>query len=66
MCEYRGEGCLRVIPIASICSVVGMIPCPDIPGGVPNPEKNKFFVIEKMGLDVIRCLDTSTIDLAEE
>lgn len=62
-CEYRGEAALRVIPIKTIIAVVGMVPAPTIAGGLQNPNNNRFFVAEKMGLGTIHLADNSDIDL---
>jgi hypothetical protein len=41
-CEYQDETALKVIPVKSIISVVGMVP----------HKTDRFFVTEKLGLEV--------------
>lgn len=45
VCEYRGNNSLEVIPVKTISTCITMIP-------FKNPEDNRFFVCNKMGLDV--------------
>ena len=49
VCRYSGGGGLRVVEAKSIISVVAMVPFPFLIDGVGD----QFFVIEKIGLDVI-------------
>jgi len=49
VCRYQGEEALVVIDVRSILSVVAMVPFPFVVGG----RDDQFFVIEKIGLDVI-------------
>jgi len=49
-CEYRNDGALKFIDVKTIQSVVAMIPHrPEIPG---LPLSERFFLVEKPGLDV--------------
>ena len=50
VCKYQAE-CLIVIPIQSVISVVAMVPLPVSAG-------DAYFMIEKIGLDVIDIDDT--------
>ena len=51
-CRYQGDGSMRIIPIGSILSVVGMIPHPkSSPRAKRNLEGN-VYVAEKLGLDM--------------
>jgi len=48
--EYQGDGALKFIDVKTIQSVVAMIPHkPEIPG---LPPSERFFLVEKPGLDV--------------
>jgi len=49
VCEYQGEGAVVVISVKSILSVVAMVPFPFLIGG----RGNQFFMIERIGLDVV-------------
>jgi hypothetical protein len=50
-CEYQGDSALVFIDVKSIQVVVSMIPhTPSISGNVPT---ERFFLVEKPGLDVI-------------
>lgn len=46
VCGYLGDDALMVVNVGSILSVIAMVP---FPGG----DGNRFFLIEKIGLDVI-------------
>ena len=49
-CEYRNDGALKFIDVKTIQSIVAMIPHkPEIPG---LPLSERFFLVEKPGLDV--------------
>jgi len=49
-CKYRNDGALKFIDVKTIQSVVAMIPHrPEIPG---LPLSERFFLVEKPGLDV--------------
>ena len=49
-CEYQGDAALKFIDVKTIQSVVAMIPHrPEIPG---LPLSERFFLVEKPGLDV--------------
>lgn len=49
-CEYQGDGGLKFIDVKTIQAVVAMIPHkPKIPG---RPPSERFFLVEKPGLDV--------------
>jgi len=45
VCQYRGIAALEVISVKQITSAVAMVPFKD-------PSSGKFFVCEKIGLDV--------------
>lgn len=45
VCQYKGVTSLEVIPVKTIMSCIAMIP-------FREPHNGKFFVCEKMGLDV--------------
>ena len=45
VCTYRGNTCLRVISVQDIKSCVAMVP-------FKNTEDGKFYVCEKMGLEI--------------
>jgi len=48
--KYQGDGALKFIDVKTIQSVVAMIPHkPEIPG---LPPSERFFLVEKLGLDV--------------
>jgi len=49
VCRYQGGGALTVIDVKSILSVVAMVRFPFLIDG----HGNQYFMIEKMGLDVI-------------
>lgn len=49
-CVYEGDACLQVVDIKSIMSVVAMVPHNPFPG---DP-LDRYFVVEKPGLDVAR------------
>lgn len=49
VCRYEGEAALCVIEAKSILSVVAMVPFPFLLDG----RDNSYFMIEKVGLDVI-------------
>jgi hypothetical protein len=49
-CEYKGDSALEFINVKTIQAVVSMIPhTPSIPGKAPS---ERFFLVEKPGLDV--------------
>ena len=49
-CEYQGDDALRFINVKTIQAVVAMIPHrPEIEG---RPPSERFFLVEKPGLDV--------------
>lgn len=45
VCKYNGSSSLKVIPVSSITSVVGMVPFPQGNG-------QHFFLVEKLGLEM--------------
>jgi hypothetical protein len=49
-CVYEGDAHLHVIDIKSIMSVVAMVPHHPFPGD----DQDRYFVVEKPGLDVAR------------
>ena len=49
VCRYNGEGMLIVVDVKLILLVVAMVPFPFLVNG----EGDQFFMIEKIGLDVI-------------
>lgn len=52
-CTHKGEESLCVIDVNTIQSVVGMIPHkPTLPNG---QVEERFFLVEKTGLDIARC-----------
>ncbi len=56
-CTYRGDVACHVIPVQDITSVVAMVPLPLTPqeaarDDTPELRENRYFVIEKLGLDV--------------
>ena len=49
-CKYQNDGVLRFINVKTIQSIIAMIPHrPEIPG---LPLSERFFLVEKLGLDV--------------
>ena len=65
-CTYQGERSLRVIPVTSIASVVGMLPHPKTtPAGHVHPTLS-FFVAEKLGLDMCLLQGTDAAKYGEE
>lgn len=53
VCGYQGDDAIVVIDVKSILSVVAMVPFPFVVGG----RSNQFFMIEKIGLDVVEADD---------
>ncbi|KAI0372483.1 hypothetical protein BV20DRAFT_939965 [Pilatotrama ljubarskyi] len=56
-CMYQGDASRAVIPITDIMSVIAMVPLPLSPHetALPSAEQlkeNRFFVVEKLGLEV--------------
>lgn len=56
-CTYRGAVACHVIPVQEIMSVVAMVPLPLTPQEATRDDaqdlrENRYFVIEKLGLDV--------------
>ncbi|CDO72558.1 hypothetical protein BN946_scf184983.g41 [Trametes cinnabarina] len=57
VCNYQGDDALRVIRATEITSVVAMVPLPMTPAEAAEPGSHKryatrYFVVEKMGLDI--------------
>lgn len=51
-CKFQGTESLRVIPVNTILSVVGMVLHPPSTGLDPIDATNTVFVVEKLGLDM--------------
>ncbi|KAI0827285.1 hypothetical protein BC628DRAFT_1318376 [Trametes gibbosa] len=56
-CRYRGAVARHVVPVQEIVSVVAMVPLPLTPQEATRPDaqdlrENRYFVVEKLGLDV--------------
>ncbi len=49
-CTYSGDGALKFVDVKAIQSVVSMIP--HIPSIEGRPAEDRFFLVEKPGLDV--------------
>ena len=58
VCGHQGERALVVIDAKSILSVVAMVPFPFMVGG----QGDQYFMIEKIGLDVIDTDDSDDDD----
>ena|ERR1700722_13520727 len=48
VCSYCGDDTLVVVEAQAILSVIAMVPFPSV-----GPDSSKFFVVEKIGLDVV-------------
>ena len=53
VCRHKDDGAIVVVDVKSILSVVAMVPFPFVVGG----HSNQFFMIEKIGLDVVEVDD---------
>lgn len=51
-CEYNGDNDLVVVDVKTILSVVAIVPHPDLEKDVPENCAGRFYIAEKLGLDV--------------
>ncbi|KAG1822722.1 uncharacterized protein BJ212DRAFT_1262965, partial [Suillus subaureus] len=63
-CIHEGDNGLQIINIKTIRAVVAMVPhCPTLPSGIT---KNRFFMVEKAGLDVTLTGVKVEVDVQDE
>lgn len=65
-CKFQGTDALRVIPINTIVSVVGMVPHPQSTGLDPHEAHNAVFVVEKLGLEMSLLRGTDPKDYSDD
>ena len=66
-CRYTGDAGLQVVDLAAIKAVVALVPHPLMAGNIIQEQyKGHYYVVEKLGLDVLIMAGTVVDDHSED